>query len=108
MALIKNAFRVLQSDIALLLKRIAGCRVNGHWLSLVSPGAMLRTQGKTAKMRLGKKCAIRKNVELSATNGTIALGDNAVITAGTLVTRDVPANVLRYDKREQVEIERHI
>lgn len=33
----------------------------------------------------------------------VTIGDNSIIGAGTLVNRDVPANVLRYDKRERVE-----
>lgn len=38
----------------------------------------------------------------------VTIGDNSVIATGTLVTKDVPANVLRYDKRERVEVQRSI
>ena len=64
-------------------------------------------QGKyvTAPIVIGKNvwigagCIILKGV---------TIGDNSIIAAGTLVTKDVPANVLRYDKRERVEKERPI
>lgn len=38
----------------------------------------------------------------------VTIGDNSIIAAGTLVAKDVPANVLRYDKRTRVQVERQI
>ena len=38
----------------------------------------------------------------------VSIGDNSVIAAGTLVTKDVKPNVLRYDKRTNIEVERSI
>ena len=85
MALIKNIFTVLKSDLALLLRKIAGCKVEHHWISLVSPKATIYTRGRTAKIQLGKKCAIRQNTELSATNGTITLADNVFINRNCML-----------------------
>lgn len=85
MVLLKNAFRVMQSDFVLLLRKVVGCRVKFHWMSLVSPGATLCTKGNSAKISLGKKCAIRKNAELSATNGTITLADRVFINRNCML-----------------------
>lgn len=85
MTLIQNAFSVLKSDFVLLLRKIAGCRVEHQWISLVSPKATIYTRGRTAKIQLGKKCAIRKDAELSATNGTITLADNVFINRNCML-----------------------
>ena len=85
MALIKNAFAVLQSDIVLLLRKVVGCRVKHHWISLVSPKATLCTQGKGAKIQLGKKCAVRQNSELFVKNGTISLADRVFINRNCML-----------------------
>lgn len=85
MAFIQNALVVVKSDIALLLRKMAGCKVRHHWISLVSPKATICTHGKTAKVQLGKKCGVRQNTELSATGGAILLADNVFINRNCML-----------------------
>lgn len=85
MAFAQNALIVIKSDIALLFRKMAGCKVQHHWISLVSPKATICTKGKTAKIQLGKKCGIRQNTELSATGGTIHLADNVFINRNCML-----------------------
>lgn len=85
MALIKKAFVVLKSDFVLLLRKIAGCKVEYHWISLISPKATICTRGKAARIQFGKKCAVRQNTELSAANGMITLADNVFINRNCML-----------------------
>lgn len=83
--MIKNAFRILLSDLVLQLRKMVGCKVKHHWINLVSPKATVHTRGRTAKIQLGKKCAVRQNTELSATDGTITLAGNVFINRNCML-----------------------
>ncbi len=85
MKLINNVLAVTSSNIALILRKLAGCKVQFAPLSLVSTRVFLRTEGKKAKIYLGKKCGIRPNVELSATNGIISIGDGCFVNRNCMV-----------------------
>ena len=85
MALVKNALNVVLSDTGLLLRKMVGCKVRHHWISLISPNATVRTKGKKARILLGKKCAVRQNTELSANGGTIVLADNVFINRNCML-----------------------
>lgn len=168
---IRLAFSVLKSDICLLIRKLFGCRINFNALSMINPGAHLRTKGKHGRIIIGNKVGIRKYTEVIANDGLIrfgsrcfvnrdciinaheritisdnvtigpgtyiydhdhdgdgkyvtapvtieknvwigancmilrgvTIGENSIIAAGTLVNKDVPANVTCYDKRERVQ-----
>lgn len=85
MALLKNVFSALCSDLALLLKKLVGCQVRFHYMNLVSPRATVKTKGKKAEICIGRKCAVRQNTELSATNGSITLEDNVFINRNCMM-----------------------
>lgn len=85
MAIVRNGMLVIKSNIGLLLRKLTGCKVYYHWISLASPSATICTYGKTARILLGKKCGIRQNTELSATGGEILLADNVFINRNCML-----------------------
>ena len=161
----------MKSCLGLLARKLCGCKLVFSPITLISHGVTIRTSGKDAKIKIGKKSEVRKNTELAATNGTleignvcfinrnciinareriqigdrttigpgvyiydhdhaedgefvtapivigknvwigagciilkgVTIGDGSIIAAGTLVTKDVGGDTLRYDKRVTVE-----
>lgn len=85
MSIISKAWTVITSDIVLLLRKLCGCHVSFDCISLVSTGTTIKTKGKRAKILLGRKCAVRKNTELSATNGVIVLGNRCFVNRNCMI-----------------------
>lgn len=84
MKYIKLALYVAFADFALLLRRCFGCKVKYNFVNLVSPGATLQTKGNS-RITIGRKSTVRKNTELSATNGMISIGNNVFVNRNCLI-----------------------
>lgn len=73
------------TNIRFLFLRICGCRVYSHLTSFISPSTTIRLVGKESKIVFGKELQIRPDVEISATNATIVLGDKCFINRFCMV-----------------------
>lgn len=82
--MIKKMLYVLFADIVLLLRKLLGCRVIFHPLNLISPEATIRSKGQS-QITIGRKVTVRKNSEISATNGHITIGDNCFINRNCMI-----------------------
>lgn len=82
--LFKNIWSVIISDLVLTLRRVIGCKVSFHMLSLVSPFASIKTSSG-GKIKLGKKTAVRSNTELSANGGIVFLGNNCFVNKNCMI-----------------------
>lgn len=85
MTLIKKLLSVAACDIGMVCRKLVGVKLRFSPVSLVSPKASLRTEGKNSKIQIGNKCGIRPNSELSATNAVISLGDNCFINRNCMI-----------------------
>lgn len=83
--MVKNILKVIESNLSLFIRKIVGCRVSWKLVSLVSMKATIMTSGKNSKIILGKKCAIRSNTEVAATNATIILGDKVFVNKNCMI-----------------------
>lgn len=81
---IRNAWSVIISDLFLALRRIVGCHISFHVVSLVSHLASLKTRNG-GRIELGKKTAIRNNTELSANGGIVVLGNNCFVNKNCMI-----------------------
>ncbi len=78
-------WNVLKSDICLLIRKFFGCRINFNHLSVIDPGATVRTKGKKGRIIIGSKVAIRKNSEVVATGGQIKFGNRCFVNRNCLI-----------------------
>ena len=85
MSLLGKGIYVIRSILGLAWRRLWGCRVRFTCLSLVSWQTSLVTRGKKARITLGRKTALRPQVELSATNGQLVLADRVFLNRGCMV-----------------------
>ena len=81
---ISTITRVLLSNVALLMKKVSGTRVNYKIKSLISPNASLRTYDK-GRIIIGEKNEIRPNTEITARAGLVRIGDNCFINRNCMV-----------------------
>lgn len=61
---------VFLSNLKVGISKLEGKKVyTDSFISLISPGSILRTDGKGSSIRLGFQCDISPNAELSASRG---------------------------------------
>ncbi len=82
---ISAAFKVIGSNIYIVLLKLCGKKVRCNAISLVSFRATFITKGKHSQIGLGYKSGISPNTVLSATNGKIEFGDCCFINRNCMV-----------------------
>ena len=84
--MIRNALRVIPSNIGLMLRKAIGVRVLASPVSLISMKATLKTQGAKSYISLGYKSAVRSNTEISASGGgSVIMGDRCFVNRNCLI-----------------------
>lgn len=81
---VTNMFLMLESNIGLAGRLFLGNSLSVSWKSLISIGATLKTDSH-GRIIIGSMTAIRKNTELSATAGTIEIGDRCFINKNCMI-----------------------
>lgn len=76
--MIRNIWRVITSNLFLMMRKVIGCRVKFNLISIVSPLATLKTS-KKGEILLDSKVAIKAGTEISATYGNIQIGKNCFV-----------------------------
>lgn len=84
MKAIRNFFKALISNIGLVFRFVLFTKIKWSPLCFVSVGSSLTTISK-GRIKLGKKCHIRKNTELMADGGKILFGDNVFVNRNCLI-----------------------
>ena len=75
---------VIFSPVFLILRIIVGNRISFSFLELVSPFATIKTSNK-GKIIFGRKCAVKKNSEVSANGGIIVIGENCFVNRNCMI-----------------------
>lgn len=81
---LENGISVGGSLVGLLWRRLLGNRLQFTLVTLVSLGASLKTYDGGA-IRVGRKAAIRKNVEIAASRGQITIGNSCFINRNCMI-----------------------
>lgn len=79
-------FRLIISDLYLILKVLSGSKIRFSFISLVSPFTFIKSVGKKGKIIFGKKNEIRSNVEISANQAIIKFGDNCFVNRNCIIS----------------------
>lgn len=85
MKTMRRIISVIVSNIRIFLMKIVGYHIVCSSLSIISLGVTLKTKGKESIIKIGKKTIVRKNTELSVTNGKIIIGNNCFINRNCMV-----------------------
>lgn len=82
--MLRIVFRVAGSNIALILRKMTGCKISSCMKCLISPFSSIRTFGK-GEITFGSKVEIRPNTEITARNGKIKIGNGCFINRNCMV-----------------------
>lgn len=86
MGIIKNGFAVIKSNLKIFVCKFTGTNITiNNAVSLISPRAILKTSGKESQLFFGCKTTIRSNTEISATGGTIHIGNNCFVNRNCMI-----------------------
>ena len=81
---IHNGFLGIKSFIALFAKRLLGTNIIFDLITLVSPKARLNTSAGS-RITIGRMTGIRKDAEIDAHGGDVAIGKHCYINKGTII-----------------------
>ncbi|MDF6013768.1 acyltransferase [Vibrio harveyi] len=83
-----------------------GVKIYDHDHSISEPSLLIRNQGfKTKPVNIGKNVWLGSNVIILK---GVSIGDNSVIAAGSIVTKDIDENCIYIQKRNSIVINRYV
>lgn len=87
MNFVEKVSNVLLSNMKVGFNKMAGNRIyTDSFISLVSPGSILKTEGKGSSIRLGFQCDISPSAVLSASEGgVLSLGSKCFVNRNCII-----------------------
>lgn len=85
MSLLSNIFIVIKSNIKIFVCKIVGVHLySANIVSLVAMNSTIRTFGK-GKVKIGYRCTIRPNTEITARDGVIQICDRCFVNRNCII-----------------------
>ena len=78
-------FSVVNANVGMIIRILSLNRIQYNPISLVSFFSTIKTNGKNAMVKIGKKTCVRIHSEVFADNGIILVGDNCFINRNCMI-----------------------